>query len=321
VYGITDDRNGRLWLSSGSGVFTLAKQDLHDYAAGRRATVASVVYGLEHGLPSTLCALSHDPVITTDAQGRVWAATLGGVVSIDAVLERGDSVPPPVLLESVTVDQVAFAPGTPVEVPHGRGSLAFRFAAPSFRAPDRIVFRYRLEGFDPSWSEGSASREVPFTNIPPGRYRFVVMARNSDGIWSKEGASAEVYLVPRFYQRAWFLAVVAAGIAFTGIGIGLGVHRVRIRRLHASERELARRVDESLAHIKMLRGLLPICAWCKRVRDDEGYWTQMEAYVRDHSQAEFSHGLCPDCLRENFPEDAAGVEAASKDGQSGPSGV
>jgi len=221
----------------------------------------------------------------------------------------------------VTVDQVAFAPGTQVEVPHGRGSLAFRFAAPSFRAPDRIVFRYRLEGFDPSWSEGSASREVPFTNIPPGRYRFVVMARNSDGVWSKEGASAEVYLVPRFYQRAWFLAVVAAGIAFTGIGIGVGVHRVRIRRLHASERELARRVDESLAHIKMLRGLLPICAWCKRVRDDEGYWTQMEAYVRDHSQAEFSHGLCPDCLRENFPEDAAGVEAASKDGQSGPSGV
>jgi hypothetical protein len=68
-------------------------------------------------------------------------------------------------------------------------------------------------------------------------------------------------------------------------------------------RELARKnreLEEAQDRIKVLRGLLPICSWCKNIRDDRGYWTQMEAYIRDHSEAEFTHSLCPDCLKKHY---------------------
>ena len=68
-----------------------------------------------------------------------------------------------------------------------------------------------------------------------------------------------------------------------------------LRRLNAE-------LQEALAKVKTLSGLLPICANCKRIRDDEGYWHDVAVYIRDHSEAEFSHGLCPDCAKKFFPE-------------------
>jgi hypothetical protein len=59
---------------------------------------------------------------------------------------------------------------------------------------------------------------------------------------------------------------------------------------------------EALAKVKMLSGLLPICASCKNIRDDEGYWHQLEGYIQDHSEAEFSHGVCPDCMKKLYPD-------------------
>ena len=76
-----------------------------------------------------------------------------------------------------------------------------------------------------------------------------------------------------------------------------------MRALRLRERELQRRVAEELAQVKVLRGLLPACAWCHKVRDDAGYWTQIHDYIAAHSEAEFSHGICPDC-RARFKADA-----------------
>jgi hypothetical protein len=75
----------------------------------------------------------------------------------------------------------------------------------------------------------------------------------------------------------------------------LGLYWLSIRRHLRAERELQTRIAKALADIKTLNGLLPICAWCKKIRDDSGYWNQLEAYVHEHTQAEFSHGICPEC--------------------------
>jgi hypothetical protein len=82
---------------------------------------------------------------------------------------------------------------------------------------------------------------------------------------------------------------------------GWGLHRYRVRQLKAREKHLKQRVDEAVAKIKVLSGFLPICASCKKIRDDQGYWNQIEAYIQDHSEAEFTHGLCPDCIRRLYP--------------------
>lgn len=71
--------------------------------------------------------------------------------------------------------------------------------------------------------------------------------------------------------------------------------------------ELRRVTDQlahSLKHVKILRGLLPICAWCRRIRDDRGYWSQVEEYVRANTEAEFTHGICPQCLEKQRPKKA-----------------
>lgn len=76
----------------------------------------------------------------------------------------------------------------------------------------------------------------------------------------------------------------------------------RIIRAERERDRLIRELQEALASIKVLRGLLPICSHCKKIRDDKGYWKQVEVYIREHSEAEFSHGLCPDCVRKLYPE-------------------
>jgi AmiR/NasT family two-component response regulator len=77
---------------------------------------------------------------------------------------------------------------------------------------------------------------------------------------------------------------------------------VELRRLNAELQARNEELQGALAKVKMLSGLLPICASCKKIRDDRGYWQQVEVYIRDHSEVEFSHGLCPDCARELFPD-------------------
>jgi hypothetical protein len=83
-------------------------------------------------------------------------------------------------------------------------------------------------------------------------------------------------------------------------------------QLKRRERELAARVHDALAQIKVLKGLLPICASCKKIRDDTGYWQQMESYIREHSEVEFSHGICPDCMRKLYPDYVKRKEQAAK---------
>ncbi len=117
----------------------------------------------------------------------------------------------------------------------------------------------------------------------------------------------EPYLVIARRQSVG-LAVAHVGLWVLGLaGIGFGTKRLlrhERERDHANaEREkMIAELQDALDHIKTLRGIIPICANCKKIRDDDGFWNQVEVYVRDHSEAEFTHGLCPDCVRELYPD-------------------
>lgn len=91
-------------------------------------------------------------------------------------------------------------------------------------------------------------------------------------------------------------ALMLAGVA------GISPLFVSIKRAEEEQRGLVAKLKEALAKIKTLSGILPICSSCKKIRDDRGYWNQVEAYVRDHSEAEFSHSICPDCARKLYPD-------------------
>jgi hypothetical protein len=186
--------------------------------------------------------------------------------------------------------------------------VTLEFAALNLVVPAKNRYRYMLEGFDREWSPISAERSATYTNLAAGHYVFRVRAANNDGVWNEGGAALRLVITPPFWQTWWFRATCLLGIA-----AGLyAAHRARLSRFRRSERELKVRVEEALARVKVLRGLLPICSGCKKVRDDHGYWSQIESYIADHSEADFSHGLCPDCVKRYYPDYADAVAAKGR---------
>ncbi len=201
IYGITEDQNGGLWLASDSGVF---------HVKFRSNEVLN--YGVSDGMRVNECSGGGHPAIAASPDGAIWFATLKGAARLLASVPF-NRVPPPVVIESVSIDNKTLGDHhMPVEhsleIPPGSNRLAFTYAALTFTAPQKAVFRYRLENFDKTWMDAGSSRTAFYTNLGPGAYNFKVIARNGDGTWNLTGASLAVHLEPHFYQTWWFAILV-----------------------------------------------------------------------------------------------------------------
>ncbi len=86
-----------------------------------------------------------------------------------------------------------------------------------------------------------------------------------------------------------------------------------LKRVEAERERVIRKLEKALMEIRSLRGILPLCSFCKKIRDDEGYWEQVDVYIRKHSEADISHGICPECMKEHYPEQYAAMQRSNKD--------
>jgi PAS domain-containing protein len=95
----------------------------------------------------------------------------------------------------------------------------------------------------------------------------------------------------------------AVPIKIQGKTITIGIDRdiTERKRIEEEREQLIKKLQAALSDVKTLSGLVPICSNCKKIRDDKGYWTQVEAYIQERSQARFSHGICPDCMKKLYP--------------------
>jgi signal transduction histidine kinase len=176
------------------------------------------------------------PIAWRAANGDLLFATRRGVLAVDTARVALNAVPPPVQVERVFVDRHPVAAGAPVRLPPGTRSLAVEYAAPSFVQAERVLFRYKLDGYDADWVDGSTRRSAFYGSLPPGAYTFRVRAGNSDGVWNETGASVTVVQLPYFYQTTWF-AWLLAGVVGAG---GWGVYRWSNRRLRRKVERLER---------------------------------------------------------------------------------
>jgi ligand-binding sensor domain-containing protein len=303
---VLDDGRGSLWVASTGNLFRLDKRELHDFFEGRLKQVNPRVYDTADGLRTTEILLSNNPGFA-GADGRLWFATGKGMAMVDPARVPTNAEAPAVHIEEVSIDEKAYDPRRTIEAPPGTGDLTVRYTGLSFTMPERVRFRYMLEGHDRRWIDAADRRAAFYTNLRPGPYKFRVTACNNDGVWSEQGSGIDLYIAPHFYQTKWFMGIGVL-LALSAVA---AVHQGRVRYLKAREKVLSRRVEEAVAQVKALRGLLPICASCKKIRDDGGYWNQIETYIHDHSDAEFSHSVCPDCLEKLYPEYAS-HQAATK---------
>ena len=241
IYRILEDDRGHLWMSSNKGLFRVRRADLNAFAEGRLDALTPVVYGKKDGLKSQEMNGGFQPAGWKDRAGRLWFPSIKGVAMIDPThLHTSDA--PPVVIEAVIVDRDHLRQIDEVELAPGKKKMEFYFAALSFIDPDRVVYKYKLEGYDEDWSEPTSGHTATYTNLDPGAYTFRVTARNRDGVWNETGASFAFSLRPFFYQTAWFWMLAALGL---GLLVFAG-HRLHINHLKVRQRHLERAIDEHL---------------------------------------------------------------------------
>jgi ligand-binding sensor domain-containing protein/signal transduction histidine kinase len=241
---ILEDDDGNLWLGGDRGIVRVKKQDLDDLAAQKIPAVYPQMYGRTDGMLSEECTSGFFPAGLRTRAGTLWFPTLKGIVVVDP--EHTVSSPAPaVVLEQVLVDGVNVKPEAgearlePLRLAPGRHTLEFRYTGLSFDAPERLRFRYRLEGLDPDWVEAGTRRVAFYSFVPPGPYRFEVAACNGDGIWSEHSDSLSLTALPYFWQTRWFIGAMALGAVGVVIGGARMVVRRRLKRLE-QERVLER---------------------------------------------------------------------------------
>lgn len=240
---ILDDRNGRLWIGSQQGIFSVAKTDLDAFANGRNKSITCTAYGRYDGLPSLECSGSYQPAACRTHDGHLLFCTLKGVVSVNPQELAPNPLPPPVVIEDVLVDgqsqpalERAVHPIV-IEVPPGKRQIEFRYTGLSFVSPDRVRFRYQLVGLDKNTIEAGTRRSAQYSFLPPGNYTFRVTACNNDGVWNQQSAVISLKVLPHFYEAWWFWpAIVLAAL----VGVAVVVRQVVVRRLHRQLEELER---------------------------------------------------------------------------------
>lgn len=236
--------DGWIWMGSNRGIFASPLAEIEELLAGRRSRVSSRAFGLEDGLRTL--EVNHSGTSSfKDADGRLWFATRVGLATIAPADEQRNPLPPPVVIEEVVADGRPLPAAGPWSLPSGTQRLDFHYTALSFASVPGTVLRHRLDGFDPDWVDAKPDRTISYTSLPHGRYRFQVIAANSDGVWNHEGAAVEFEIQPRFHETLWFRGV---GVLVFVI-LGPLFYFARVRALRRRQTELERLVDERTAEL------------------------------------------------------------------------
>jgi signal transduction histidine kinase len=236
---VLDDHAGHLWLGSLQGIGRIRIDALDAVLDGTTQQLHSESYGKHDGLRTTELNGGTQPNAWRSRDGRLWFATTDGVAVVDPETMRSNHVAPPVVIESFRAQGELVDMEGEIEISPGRRDVTFTYTGLSLQAPERVRFRYQLEGYDEDRVDAAGRREAYYTNLAPGDYTFRVWAANNDGVWNEEGASVSFYLAPFFYQTWWF----AAACALAAVALAFLVFRLRIRQMKVRERELEQQID------------------------------------------------------------------------------
>ncbi len=227
LFAVLEDAQGRLWISSSKGIFAIPKSELEAVAAGRAKFVSPLALTTADGLEANQCTGDAQPAGWRRRSGRLWFPSVAGAVEIDPQGLAFNRLAPPVHVEGLTTERGAVPLDRPARLPPGTQDLTIRYTALSLLSPEKVRFRYRLEGYDSHWIDAGSRREVQYTSLPAGDYSFRVIASNDDGVWNEAGAQFGFSLLPRFHETRSFavLCVALAGV------LAWAAHRLHVRRV------------------------------------------------------------------------------------------
>lgn len=246
VFAIEEDNRGSFWISSNRGIYRVKRQELNDFADGKIEKINSVGYGKEDGMFNIECNGGRQPASIKDKDGKFWFPTQDGVVVIDSEAETYNTMSPTVVIESATVEREPIDISQGLIIEPGQKNIEINFTGISLIKSKQIKFKYKLEGHDAEWIDSDTRRTAYYSYLPPGNYRFLVKAANSDGIWNEQGASIRLELKTFFYQtKEFYLLCVAVGTLCLFLIWQFSVYQLKTR-----QRKLAKLVGEKTEELK-----------------------------------------------------------------------
>jgi diguanylate cyclase (GGDEF)-like protein len=248
-FAVLQDAAGDLWLTGNRGVLRLPSAAAHAYADGSSSEPVPFEHFNEaDGMASAQCNGGSAPAAVRRADDSLWIATAQGVAYIKpARLHDFAEQAPPVVIESVLVDGQALPLNSRLDLPAGTSRIEIGFTGLAFVMPQRVRYRYRLQGFDEDWVERGEQRSAVFTNLGPGHYSLEVQAAHPNGPWSEQVARIDLQIAPHLWQRPWAWLMLAAVAAFAVHGL---LQR-RLRRAHRNELRLADLVEQRTADLRL----------------------------------------------------------------------
>jgi PAS domain S-box-containing protein len=234
---IMDDHRA-LWLFAQCGFVRIDAGELAKWRERPHARLIVTFFDALDGAHSGIGA-SFQPTSVKTPDGRLWFASTSRMHVVDPVGLFQNSVPPPVHVEQITADDTTYDAANGLRLPPRIRDLAIDYTALSLVAPEKVRFRYKLEGYDDAWRDAGNRRQAFYTNLGPRRYRFRVMASNNSGVWNEEGASLQFLIPPAWYQtngvRALSAVAVIAGLC--------ALYQFRVEHLRRRERQLREAID------------------------------------------------------------------------------
>jgi streptogramin lyase len=232
VFEILEDDAKNLWMSSNKGVFRASIQQLNDFADKKTASIKTTAYGPADGLNTKECNGGFQPAGWRSQDGRLWFPTMKGVAVVDPKRAGIPEPAPRTTIEAALIDHRAVnIRSGEVRIPPGRGDMEIGYSAPSFHVPEKTTFRYNLEGFDREWVDAGPRRTAYYTKVPPGTYKFRLIASIGGETWSPAKTLLSITLGAHFYQTVWFYAICIVGlVAAAGVGNFLHLRYLAERR-------------------------------------------------------------------------------------------
>lgn len=297
IHWFQEDDDRALWIYTACGLVRVARSQLDNWAAAvdqglERPKIQTTVFDISDGVLSQAFPIGYCPMVAKTSDGKLWFPNLDGVSVIDPRHLALNRLPPPVHIEQFIADRRTYAANGQLELPPLIRDLQIDYTALSLAAPEKVLFRYKLEPRDREWQEAGNRRQAFYNNLPPGSYRFRVIACNNSGVWNEEGALLDFSIAPAYYQTTWFRLSCAAGFLFLLVAL----YQLRLRQVarqfnmrieeRVNERtRIARDLHDTL--LQSFQGLLlkfQAITYLYPERDDEAR-TKLESVIEQAEQA------------------------------------
>ncbi|WP_263356778.1 sensor histidine kinase [Acidicapsa ligni] len=247
VSGVVDAGSGGLWLNQRDGVLHIPADEVNRFIQDPSYRVHYDTFDSFDGLPGKSQLNPPYPTAIRGTDGRLWFVAQKGIAWVDPARISRNTLPPPVQVTAVLTDGSSQSNLANLHIPPLTSTVQLNYTALSFSVPERVRFRYRLDGIDKGWQDPGTRREAYYSHLSPGRYHFQVIACNNDGVWNETGATLDFRVMPAWYQTAAFRVTCVILV----LCLVWNAYRLRVRHIAGV---ISARFDERLAERTRIAG-------------------------------------------------------------------